>query len=169
MAFINGSINFNNEFHPSIALCSAIGTYIILAVFWAWLAVGIWRSAKQYRKTKLFWGDLTQFSVVIGILVALGVFAQYGAPQIAELFDIYRGGARAGTPAFQPSATIAANISNDIDEYGNHYLALDGRIVPGDPELFAAAILEATSAVTGSMHYVSTPPAVPFGKPWPWP
>jgi hypothetical protein len=47
--------------------------------------------------------------------------------------------------AIMPSASTAANISHDTDEYGNHYLVLDGEIVPGDAERFAAEIFAANA------------------------
>ena len=43
------------------------------------------------------------------------------------------------------SAAPAATISGSVDEYGNHYLTLDGPIVAGDPERLAAAIFEANA------------------------
>ena len=43
------------------------------------------------------------------------------------------------------SAASAATISGGVDEYGNHYLTLDGPIVAGDPERLAAAIFEANA------------------------
>jgi hypothetical protein len=43
------------------------------------------------------------------------------------------------------SATRAATITEGVDKEGNHYLALDGPIVPGDPERFAAAIWNANA------------------------
>jgi hypothetical protein len=43
------------------------------------------------------------------------------------------------------SATSAATIGNGVDEYGNHYLTLDGPIEAGDPERLAAAIFQANA------------------------
>ena len=43
------------------------------------------------------------------------------------------------------SATSAATIGSGVDEYGNHFLTLDGPIVAGDPERLAAAIFEANA------------------------
>jgi hypothetical protein len=40
---------------------------------------------------------------------------------------------------------MAATISSGIDDHGNHYLTLDGPIVPGDPERFAAEIFAANA------------------------
>lgn len=44
-----------------------------------------------------------------------------------------------------PGTTWAATISTGIDDYGNHYLTLEGPIVQGDPERLAAAIFEANA------------------------
>jgi hypothetical protein len=41
------------------------------------------------------------------------------------------------------NAAPAATISSGVDERGNHFLTLDGPIAAGDPDRFAAAILEA--------------------------
>jgi hypothetical protein len=40
---------------------------------------------------------------------------------------------------------MAATIGTGIDDHGNHYLTLDGPIVPGDPERFAAEIFAANA------------------------
>ena len=41
-----------------------------------------------------------------------------------------------------PSTAPAATISSGVDDQGNHFLALNGPIVAGDPDRLAAAILE---------------------------
>jgi hypothetical protein len=48
-------------------------------------------------------------------------------------------------PFWALSATSAATISDGVDEYGNHYLTLNGPIVVGDPERLAAAIFRANA------------------------
>lgn len=48
--------------------------------------------------------------------------------------------------ATAPSVGTAANINRGVDEYGKHYLTLDGPIAAGDPLRFAAAIFEANAS-----------------------
>lgn len=51
-------------------------------------------------------------------------------------------------PAQQPAAMerpLPTNISSGADAYGNHFVSLDGPIVPGDAALLAAEILEANT------------------------
>ena len=46
---------------------------------------------------------------------------------------------------FAPSVASPATITAGINEWGNHYLTLDGPIEAGDPRRLAAAILEANA------------------------
>ena len=72
-------------------------------------------------------------------------------------------------PFWALSATSAATISDGVDEYGNHYLTLNGPIVLGDPSDLPLLSSGLMLAGTSSMRCVSTRPAASSGKPWPWP
>jgi uncharacterized membrane protein (UPF0127 family) len=93
--------DFKNDFYPAASLSSMIGIWIALSIIITWQAVGVWRSAKHYQRSKKVWGGVAQFFVVIGVLRAITDFALHGAPEIGETFKIYMGDEEVGKHAFR--------------------------------------------------------------------
>ena len=68
-----------------------------------------------------------------------------------------------------PLASTAANITRGIDGEGDHYLILDGIIIPGDAAKLANEIEAANAAGYGLMRCGSTRREGTSGKRFRWP
>jgi hypothetical protein len=102
VAAINATTDFKDDFQPGIALAAEILIWTTTAAVMVWQLVGLWRSAANYRRAlKIFWGTLAQVLVVLGAAEMVASFALVGAPQIRELYNIYRGDAEMGSYAFR--------------------------------------------------------------------
>jgi hypothetical protein len=99
---INATMNFKDDFQPGIALAAEILIWTTTSAITVWQLVGLWRSATNYRKAlKIFWGRFVQVLVVLGAAESVVTFAISGAPQIRELYNIYRGDVEMGGYAFR--------------------------------------------------------------------
>jgi GYF domain 2 len=101
-AAINASVNFKDDFQPGLALAAEILIWATTSLIALWRLVGIWRSATNYQRAlKIFWGTVAKVLVVIGVVEALANLALVGAPQIYELYKIFRGDEAIGGYAFR--------------------------------------------------------------------
>jgi hypothetical protein len=102
VAAIDATMDFKDDFQPGIALAADTLIWTATSAITVWQFVGVWRSAINYRRAlKIFWGGVAQVVVVLGAVVAIVNFAIVGAPQIKELYNIYRGDAEMGGYAFR--------------------------------------------------------------------
>jgi hypothetical protein len=101
-AAINISANFKDDFQPGLALAAEILIWATTSLIALWRLVGVWRSATNYQRAlKIFWGTVAKVLVIIGVVEALASFALVGAPQIYELYKIFRGDEEIGGYAFR--------------------------------------------------------------------
>jgi hypothetical protein len=101
-AAINTSVNFKDDFQPGLALSAEVVIWATTSLIAIWRLVGLWRSATNYQRAlKIFWGTVAKVLVVVGVAEALASFALVGAPQIYELYKIFRGDAEIGGYAFR--------------------------------------------------------------------
>jgi hypothetical protein len=99
---INTSVDFKDDFQPGLALAAEILIWTATALIAIWRLVGIWRSATNYQRAlKIFWGAAAKVLVIVGAAETLASFALVGAPQINELYKIYRGDDAIGGYAFR--------------------------------------------------------------------
>jgi len=99
---ITATTDFKDDFQPGIALAAEILIWTTTSVIAVWQLVGLWRSATNYRKAlKIFWGVVVKVLVILGAAESVVNFAVSGAPQIKELYNIYRGDAEMGGYAFR--------------------------------------------------------------------
>jgi hypothetical protein len=99
---LNLAIRRDGDAQPMLWLVSLISIWIIVLLFTAWQAVGIWRSATNYRFAgNRFWGGAAKTLTVLGLLSTgyNGLFV--GAPQIAGIYDIVAGDALVGPHQFR--------------------------------------------------------------------
>ena len=123
---------------PDLPVTIQIFVPALVMCFYVWSYVGIWRAAGSRTPAGADgWGWTARVVTLlwIGFMVLIVVFWAHFMANLE----------RAGMNPFQPTASVATNIRSGVDEHGNHYLTLDGPIVPGDVELFAQAILEANN------------------------
>jgi hypothetical protein len=99
---INASLDFKDDFQPGIALAAELLIWTATSIVAVWQLVGLWRSATNYRKAlKIVWGVVAKVWVVLGAAEWVLDFAVSGAPQIKELYNIYRGDEEMGSYAFR--------------------------------------------------------------------
>jgi hypothetical protein len=102
VAAINTSVDFKDDFQPGVALSAEILIWATTSLIALWRLVGVWRSATNYQRAlKIFWGTVAKVLVVVGVVEALASFALVGAPQIYELYKIFRGDEEIGGYAFR--------------------------------------------------------------------
>jgi GYF domain 2 len=99
---VHAATDFKDDFQPGIALATETLIWTMTSAITIWQLVGVWRSATNYRKElKIFWGPVAKVMVILGGALWVHDFAVTGAPQIEDLYDIYRGDAKMGTYAFR--------------------------------------------------------------------
>lgn len=99
---VHAATDFKDDFQPGIALATETLIWTMTSAITIWQLVGVWRSATNYRKAlKIFWGVVAKAAVILGGALWVHDFAVTGAPQIEDLYDIYRGDAKMGSYAFR--------------------------------------------------------------------
>ena len=102
VAAINTSVDFKDDFQPGLALGAEVMIWAATSLIAIWRLVGVWRSATNYQRAlKIFWGTVAKVLVIVGAAETLASFALIGAPQINELYNIYRGDDEIGGHAFR--------------------------------------------------------------------
>jgi hypothetical protein len=102
VAAIDATVDLKDDFQPGVAFAVDILIWTATSAIAVWQFVGMWRSAINYRRAlKIFWGGVAQALVLVGAVQAVADFALSGAPQIGELYNIYRGDAKMGAYAFR--------------------------------------------------------------------
>jgi hypothetical protein len=99
---IQAATDFKDDFQPGTALAAEVLIWTLTSCIAVWRLVGVWRSATNYRKAlNIVWGVVAKVMVILGAAESIHNFAVEGAPQIGELYNIYRGDAKVGSYAFR--------------------------------------------------------------------
>jgi hypothetical protein len=102
VASIGYGVNSRGEAQPVVWLATLIGTWVIVALFTMWQAVGVWRSATNYKTGgKHFWGGLAKTVTVLGVLNLAYNCLFVGTAQLAGIYEIIAGDARVGPHQFK--------------------------------------------------------------------
>lgn len=103
IAGINAGTDIKNVFRPELALLSIILIWFTALSIFVWQIVGVWRSAKYYKRTNhtRSWGGVAQFVMVIALFRSIASFGQTGVPQIIEYYKIFAGDEEVGKYAFR--------------------------------------------------------------------
>ena len=100
------AVHSRSEAQPVVWLVTLIATWVVVALFTMWQAVGVWRSATNYRASeKYFWGGLAKIVTVIGVLNLAYNCLFVGTAQMAGIYEIIDGDARVGPHQFKVLAT----------------------------------------------------------------
>ena len=80
-------------FNPSAIWLTFVGTWMAIAAFTIWQAVGLYRSSKNYQKRHLFnkkyiYGTLGKIAAVVGLLQGVKPISEVILPQFIELTRI---------------------------------------------------------------------------------
>jgi len=103
VAAIYASTDLKDDFHPGIALASAILMWGALFAIMLWQIVGVWRSATHYRTANAghYWGGIAKLIIVLAVGRSIVDFGQTGIPRVGELYKIYAGDEEVGRYAFR--------------------------------------------------------------------
>jgi len=122
-------IERQGDVQPILWMVSLILTWVVVALFTIWQAVGVWRSATYYRRSgRKFWGGAAQVATVLGLLNAAYNFVFFGAAQLAGIYEIVTGDSRVGPHRFQVLANgqilefsggITFGVAGELEEFLN--------------------------------------------------
>jgi hypothetical protein len=105
VASIGYGVNSRGEGQPVVWLVTLVGSWVIVALFTMWQAVGVWRSATRYRAGgRYFWGGLAKGVTVLGVLNLAFNCLFAGTAQLAGIWEIIDGDARVGAHQFKVPA-----------------------------------------------------------------
>ena len=92
---LNVTVHGRSEAQPVLWLAALIATWVVVSLFTMWQAVGVWRSATNYKAGgKYFWGGLAKTVTVLGILNLAYNCLFVATPQMAGIYEIIDGDAR---------------------------------------------------------------------------
>jgi hypothetical protein len=127
VAALGFTVNSRAEAQPVVWMVTLIATWVIVALFTMWQAVGVWRSATYYKMSgKHFWGGLAKAVTVVGVLNLAynGLFV--GTAQLAGIYEIIDGDARVGAHQFKVLANgqmlefsggITFGVANELNGF----------------------------------------------------
>lgn len=96
------AVNSRGDAQPVVWMATLIATWIIVALFTMWQAVGVWRSATHYRISgRKFWGGLAKTVTVLGVINLAYNCLFVGTAQLAGIYEIIAGDARVGPHQFK--------------------------------------------------------------------
>ena len=110
-------------------LVTLIATWVVVSLFTMWQAVGVWRSATNYKASgKYFWGGLAKTVTVLGVLNLAYNCLFVGTAQMAGIYEIIDGDARVGPHQFKVLANgqvlefsggITFGVANELNGFLN--------------------------------------------------
>ena len=102
VAALGFAVNSKGEAQPVVWMATLIATWVIVALFTMWQAVGVWRAATYYRAGgKKFWGGLAKTVTVLGVVNLAYNCLFVGTAQLAGIYEIIDGDARVGPHQFK--------------------------------------------------------------------
>jgi ATP-dependent protease ClpP protease subunit len=123
------AIDRHGDTQPLLWLVSLILTWVVVALFTIWQAVGVWRSATHYRQGgRKFWGAAAKVVTVLGLVNVAYNFLFFGMAQIAGIYDIVSGDSRVGPHRFRVLANgqmlefsggITFGVARELEEFLN--------------------------------------------------
>jgi hypothetical protein len=127
VASVGYAVNSRGEAQPMLWLVTLIVTWVIVALFTMWQAVGVWRSATYYKMGgKHFWGGLAKTVTVLGVLNLAYNCLFVGTAQLAGIYEIIDGDARVGAHQFKVLANgqmlefsggITFGVANELNGF----------------------------------------------------
>ncbi len=121
------AVHSRSEAQPVVWLVTLIATWVVVALFTMWQAIGVWRSATNYRASeKYFWGGLAKIVTVIGVLNLAYNCLFVGTAQMAGIYEIIDGDARVGPHQFKVLANgqvlefsggITFGVANELNGF----------------------------------------------------
>ncbi|WP_154070811.1 RDD family protein [Bradyrhizobium lablabi] len=127
VAALGFAVNSRSEAQPVLWLVTLIATWVIVALFTMWQAVGVWRSATNYKAGgKHFWGGLAKTVTVLGVLNLAYNCLFVGTAQLAGIYEIIDGDARVGAHQFKVLANgqvlefsggITFGVANELNGF----------------------------------------------------
>ena len=129
IAALNVAVHGRSEAQPVLWLVALIATWVVVSLFTMWQAVGVWRSATNYRASgKYFWGGLAKTVTVLGVLNLAYNCLFVGTAQMAGIYEIIDGDARVGPHQFKVLANglvlefsggITFGVANELNGFLN--------------------------------------------------
>ena len=102
IAGVGYAVHNRSEAQPVVWLVTLIATWVVVSLFTMWQAVGVWRSATNYKASgKYFWGGLAKGVTVLGVLNLAYNCLFVGTAQLAGIYEIIDGDARVGVHQFK--------------------------------------------------------------------
>jgi ATP-dependent protease ClpP protease subunit len=127
VASIGYGVNSRGEAQPVVWMVTLIATWVIVALFTMWQAVGVWRSATNYKAGgKRFWGGLAKTVTVLGVVNLAFNCLFVGTAQLAGIYEIIDGDARVGAHQFKVLANgqmlefsggITFGVANELNGF----------------------------------------------------
>jgi hypothetical protein len=127
IASVGYGVNSRGEGQPVVWLVTLIATWVIVALFTMWQAVGVWRSATNYKAAgHHFWGGLAKTVTVLGVLNLAYSCLFVGTAQLAGIYEIIDGDARVGPHQFKVLANgqmlefsggITFGVANELNGF----------------------------------------------------
>ncbi|SDO06582.1 hypothetical protein SAMN05444050_3127 [Afipia sp. GAS231] len=127
IASIGYGVNSRGEAQPMVWLVTLVGSWVIVALFTMWQAVGVWRSATRYKASgKHFWGGLAKTVTVLGVINLAYNCLFVGTAQLAGIYEIIDGDARVGAHQFKVLANgqmlefsggITFGVANELNGF----------------------------------------------------
>jgi hypothetical protein len=149
VAALGYAVNSRSEAQPVLWMVTLIGTWVIVALFTMWQAVGVWRSATNYKaEGKHFWGGVAKTVTVLGVLNLAYNCLFVGTAQLAGIYEIIDGDARVGAHQFKVLANgqmlefsggITFGVANEL----NGFLSAMGNVRTVRLHSMGGRILEA--------------------------
>jgi hypothetical protein len=129
VAALNAAVHSRSEAQPVLWLAALIATWVVVSLFTMWQAVGVWRSATNYKAGgKYFWGGLAKTVTVLGVLNLAYNCLFVGTAQMAGIYEIIDGDARVGPHQFKVLANgqvlefsggITFGVANELNGFLN--------------------------------------------------
>jgi ATP-dependent protease ClpP protease subunit len=127
VATLSFTVNSRGEARPVVWMVTLIATWVIIALFTMWQAVGVWRSATRYKAGgRKFWGGLAKTVTVLGVLNLAYNCLFVGTAQLAGIYEIIDGDARVGAHQFKVLANgqtlefsggITFGVANELNGF----------------------------------------------------
>lgn len=127
VASLGYGVNSRGEAQPVVWLVTLIATWVIVALFTMWQAIGVWRSATNYKASgKHFWGGLAKTVTVLGVVNLAFNCLFVGTAQLAGIYEIIDGDARVGPHQFKVLANgqmlefsggITFGVANELNGF----------------------------------------------------
>jgi hypothetical protein len=127
VASVGYGVNSRGEAQPVMWFATLIGTWVVIALFTMWQAVGVWRSATSYKAGgNRFWGGLAKTVTVLGVLNLAYNCLFVGTAQLAGIWEIIDGDARVGAHQFKVLANgqmlefsggITFGVANELNGF----------------------------------------------------